>query len=70
MKVEKVTEDDELSKEPLFSAYLQALPQALQQWKEQGLGMVENLLDGIQKVAHCNTRLHQNLFRHAVTSLA
>lgn len=63
MKVAPVTEDDKGGKAALFTKYVEALPHALDSWKDSGLGLVSRLLLGIQKVVQHNTALHQNLFR-------
>ncbi|KAL3142038.1 hypothetical protein ABBQ32_004670 [Trebouxia sp. C0010 RCD-2024] len=65
MKVAPATEDDKAGKAALFTKYVEALPHALDSWKETGLGLVSRLLAGIQKVVQHNTALHQNLFRSA-----
>ena len=63
MRVAPVTEDDTLSKEPLFSKYMETLPRALDSWKETGLTMVTHLLEGVRKVVQHNPALHQELFK-------
>lgn len=63
MKVAPTTEDDKAGKVALFTKYVEALPHALDSWKDTGLGLVSRLLAGIQKVVQHNTALHQNLFR-------
>ncbi len=65
MKVPSLTEDDGLSKKPLFTKYIEALPHALDSWKDTGLDMVMNLLGGIQKAVQHHTVLHQDMFRSA-----
>ena len=68
MKVPAVTEDDDLFKKALFAKYVEALPHALDSWKDTGLALVGNLLSGIQKVMQQSTALHQNLFRYTSSS--
>lgn len=65
MKVAPLTEDDSLGKAALFTKYIEALPHALDSWKETGLGLVTKLLSGIQRVVQQNILVHQNLFRYA-----
>ena len=65
MKVAPVTEDDNLSKAPLFSKYMETLPRALDRWEQTGLSMLMHLLEGVRKVVQHNTALHQELFRSA-----
>ena len=65
MKVAPVTEDDNLSKAPLFSKYMETLPRALDRWEQTGLSMLTHLLEGVRKVVQHNTALHQELFRSA-----
>lgn len=66
MKVEPASEDDKAGKAALFTKYVESLPHALDSWKESGLGLISQLLLGIQKTVQHNTMLHQNLFRSAV----
>ncbi len=63
MRVAPVTEDDTLSKEPLFSKYMETLPRALDSWRDTGLTMVTHLLEGVRKVVQHNPALHQELFK-------
>ncbi|KAL0021859.1 hypothetical protein WJX77_009077 [Trebouxia sp. C0004] len=63
MRVAPVTEDDTLSKEPLFSKYMETLPRALDSWRDTGLTMVTHLLEGVRKVMQYNPALHQELFK-------
>ena len=66
MKVAPLTEDDSLGKAALFTKYIEALPHALDSWKQTGLGLVTKLLSGIQRVVQQNILVHQNLFRYAL----
>ena len=63
MRAQPLSEDDSLGKAALFTKYIQALPHALDSWKARGLGLVTNLLSGIQKAVQVNTPVHQNIFR-------
>lgn len=65
MRAPPLSEDDSLGKAALFTKYIQALPHALDSWKETGLGLVTNLLSGIQKAVQVNTPVHQNMFRYS-----
>lgn len=70
MQVMPATEDDKAGKAALFTKYVEALPHALDSWKDAGLGLISQLLLGIQRTVSHNTTLHQNLFRSDALHIA
>ena len=63
MRVVPATEDDNLAKAALFIKYIEALPHALDGWRDRGLGIVTDLLGSIREVLQDEVAVHQNLFR-------
>ena len=63
MRMVPESEDDALAKTALFTKYVEVLPTALENWQQEGLGMVFDLLAAIQDVVPFSQQQHQNLFR-------